>query len=206
MYKNYENLYFKLLSCTDRQDHVTTLVRRLGPYRFFVTLTFQYRLSDQEGIEAASVFIRRLNRKLFKRNWRNQGHFLRGVAFLERASIAKREHGKDRGNCHFHFLIEDPVLKDKPLLDRCGAVAAREMGKAAAAAGSCLNYKGTRKLVSKRGTKVKHITDHKRTVSYVTKEARNPSWWTEDRFFLFDVQGMVPASIPVSLKLLPQKV
>jgi hypothetical protein len=79
------------------------------------------------------------------------------------------------------------------------------MGKAAAAAGSCLSYRETRKLVSKQGTKVKLITHHERAVSYVTKEARYPSWWTEDRFFLIDASGLVPASIPLSLKLLPKK-
>lgn len=82
-----------------RQLHVEQIIKSAGPYRFFVTLTFQYLMpTDEEGISCASIFMGRLNKKLLGRRWREEGKHLEGVAILEHANIRKRSHGAT-ANC-----------------------------------------------------------------------------------------------------------
>lgn len=180
----------QLLITNIRQQHAIKVIKSHGPYRFFVTLTFQYFLAnDEEGIEYASLFLRRLHRNMFGRKWRSIEP-IRGSVTLEHACIKKRSHGKDRGNCHFHML-----LKDHEKFSKCNWSAIRKLNSAVKAAGNALNYQQTSKLVSKHGTKTKFVRDNG-IINYITKEARDFSWWDEDRFFLLGNYELVPAQIP----------
>lgn len=173
-----------------RHRHATKVIKSHGPYRFFVTLTFQHYLTgDAEGIEYASLFLRRLHRNLCGREWRSIPSIC-GAATLEHARIEKRSHGRDRGNCHFHML-----LKDHCKFGEGNWAAIRNLNSAVKAAGNALNYQKTLKLVSKNGTKTKFVRDDG-IISYISKESRHFSWWDEDRFFLIGNYELVPAQIP----------
>jgi hypothetical protein len=167
------------------------LIDKYDPYRFFATLSFQYELTDKQGIKFASQHIRRLNKKLLGKYWKSHGgKCLTGVTTLEHANIRKRatKDGrplKDRGTCHFHFL-----LHDHPSLDKDPNVALGQLTKAWEAAARSLNYRKTRKLVSKDGTDVQlfHTTG---VYGYMLKEAWNPSWKRQERFFVLDGEGLI---------------
>jgi hypothetical protein len=191
MYQNY-----KVFNNQDiRVEKYITILNSYWPYRFFATVSFQYKLTDKQGMEFASQHMRRLNKKLLGKYWKSHGiKCLTGVATLEHANIRKRitEDGrpiKDRGTCHFHFL-----LHDHPSLDKNPNVALRQVTEAWEAAAQSLNYKKTRKLVSKNGTDVQlfHTTG---VYGYILKEARNPSWKHEERLFLLDGKGLIPIDL-----------
>jgi len=160
------------------------------PYRFFATLTFQYRLSDSLGIAFASEHIKRLNKRLLGRSWSKRGlQCLAGVATLEHASILKHSYDgrviKDRGTCHFHFL-----LHDHPCFDRYPEAALHQLTDAWEASARSLNYKATRKLVSVHGTNVQ-LFETTGVYGYILKEAKTPSWEHLERLFYMDGEGLL---------------
>lgn len=190
------------------------VISSYGPYRFFVTLTFQRPVDDVLALEHGEVFIGRLHKRLFGRyKWRSERP-LGGVVVLERedvrkkrrysapyssvelVSVNKTQRIRDRGNCHFHFLLHwHPGLGGK-LVE-----ALRRLELAVGKAAMNLNYSKTEKLVSKDGFRVKLAVD-KGAVNYVSKEAKHLSWWKEDRLFLLDRTEdyefkFVPCNIPL---------
>ncbi len=193
MYKNYEILI-------DRNAKIQKYIefmRLYGPYRFFATLTFQYALTDEQGITHASEHIKRLQKKLFGRHWRKHGiPCLTGIATLEHASIFKQDkdskaHIRDRGTCHFHFL-----LKDHPSLHKDPLAALQQVTEAWETSARSLNYKISRKLVSTHGTDVRLIeTDG--IYGYVLKEAKNPAWKYQERLFYLDKEGLLTVDAAV---------
>jgi hypothetical protein len=186
MYKNYkvfENQHPKIQKYIDFVDQG-------WPYRFFATLTFQHALTDREGINFASEHIKRFNRRLLGRNWiRNALPCVTGIATLEHASIGKRGRDgqaiKDRGACHFHFLLQDHLS-----LSKDPAVALREVTQAWATSARSLNYKSTRKLVSVHGTDVQ-LFQTTGVYGYILKEAKNPGWEHQERLFYLDGRGLL---------------
>jgi len=186
MYKNYkiyESQHPKVQKYMDFMDQG-------WPYKFFATLTFQYALTDRAGIAFASEHVKRFNRKLLGRNWSKQRlPCLTGMATLEHASILKRTHDghaiKDRGTCHFHFL-----LHDHPSFDKDPAIALHEVTQAWEASARSLNYKSTRKLVSVNGTDVQ-LFETTGVYGYILKEAWMPSWKYQERLFYLDGKGLL---------------
>jgi len=181
-------------------EKYSQLVALHGPYRFFTTLTFQYFLSEKEAIESASQVIVALRRKLLEMDWPSgfdpsgpcpsPG----GIAVLEKASARKKLKGtshsiKDRGNCHFHFL-----LHDHPKLSLDPARGLWELGKAWREAARGLNYKSKKKLVSVNGTDAQLVvtTD---VIGYVLKEAKDWSWKNKQRLFFLDQEGLIPIDL-----------
>jgi hypothetical protein len=186
MYKNYE--IFKN-QCAKVQKYID-FIDTNWPYRFFATLTFQFKLMDTQGIAFASEHIKRLNRRLLGRSWSKQGlQCLTGVATLEHASILKRSHDdhviKDRGSCHFHFL-----LHDHPCFDKNPDVALHQLTEAWEASARSLNYKVTRKLVSARGTNVQ-LFETTGVYGYILKEAKTPGWERQELLFYVDGKGLL---------------
>ena len=200
-----------------KQYHVAKEISKYGPYRFFVTLTFQRLVDDASALKHAEVFIGRLHKKLFGRyKWR-AAKPLSGVSLLELKDVRKKRRYvtasngvevlkpaepsktlliRDRGNCHFHFLI-----RWHPELGRNQTDALKRLEVAVRSAGMSLNYSKTEKLVGKDGVKVERVLD-KGVVNYVSKEARDLSWWDEDRlFFIRRSQDgrfeLVPGRIPL---------
>jgi hypothetical protein len=187
MYKNYEIL----INDDAKIQKYIDFIRLYGPYRFFATLTFQYALTDEEGIKHASEHIKRFLKKLFGRHWQKHGiACLTGIATLEHASILKQDKDskrsiKDGGTCHFHFL-----LKDHPSLHKDPLAALRQVAEAWETSARSLNYKISRKLVSTHGTDVQLIqTDG--IYGYVLKEGKNPVWKYQERLFYLDKEGLL---------------
>jgi hypothetical protein len=186
MYKNYkifENQHPKL------QKYIY-FIDQGWPYRFFTTLTYQYALTDRAGIDFASELLKRFNRKLLGRNWKKKGlPCVTGVATLEHANILKLDQNeqaiKDRGTCHFHFL-----LHDHPNLPKDPAAALQEVTKAWEASARSLNYRKSRKLVSKNGTDVQ-LFQTTGLYGYILKEAKNPGWEYQERLFYLDGKGLL---------------
>ncbi|MET3654266.1 hypothetical protein [Dyella japonica] len=200
-----------------KHNQVADVIKQYGPYRFFVTLTFQRPVDDASALRHGEVFVGRLHKQLFGRyGWRSVRP-LTGVVLLEREDIKKKRRypglqtgvellapvdvGKilwvrDRGNCHFHFL-----LRDHPALERRPVKALRRFQQAARKAGTSLNYSETEKLVSKNGVYVSLAPD-KGAINYVSKESRYLSWWSEERlFFIHRSQegefDLVPGAVPL---------
>ncbi len=193
------------------------VISQYGPYRFFVTLTFQRPVDDVSALRHGEVFVGRLHKQLFGRyGWRSVNPLV-GVALLEREDVRKKNgYGRpqsgvaflepmdadkirwlrDRGNCHFHFLFQGhPAIERKPIK------ALRRFEQAVRKAGSGLNYSETEKLVSKNGVKAGLAFD-KGAINYVSKEARYLSWWNEDRLFFIhrSVENrfdLVPGNLPL---------
>lgn len=186
MYKNYrifEDQDAKVKKYIDFVNHY-------GPYRFFATITFQYKLTDTEGIAFASEHVKRLNRRLLGRSWKKQKiQCLTGVATLEHASILKRSYDgqwiKDRGTCHFHFLLHDHACFD---VDK--DVALHQLTEAWDASARSLNFKKTKKLVSAHGTDVQ-LVQMKGVCGYILKEAKLSSWARQQRLFYLDGEGLL---------------
>lgn len=187
MHKNYKTYEYQ----STKVEKYVEFIHKYGPYRFFATLSFQYKLNDYQGIDFASKFVRRLLKKLFGKHWKKHGvKCLAGLATLEHASILKRvgkesRRVKDRGSCHFHFL-----LHDHPCFDHNPDVALRQLTDAWEKAAHGLNYKATRKLVSANGTDVQLIQTNG-IYGYILKEAKNPSWRNEERLFFLDGEGLL---------------
>lgn len=193
------------------------VISQYGPYRFFVTLTFQRLVDDVSALRHGEVFVGRLHKQLFGRyGWRSVNPLV-GVALLEREDVRKKrgysqpQRGvellepvdaskvhwiRDRGNCHFHFLFRDhPAVERKPIK------ALRSFEQAVRKAGSGLNYSETEKLVSKNGVRAGLAFD-KGAINYVSKEARYLSWWNEERLFFIHCSGarrfeLVPSTLPM---------
>jgi hypothetical protein len=191
MYQNYKvfkNQHYRV-------QKYTKIIEGYGEYKFFATLSYQYKLTDTDGIEFASQHIRRLNKKLSGKFWRSHGiKCITGISTLEHADIRKRfsKDGrplKDRGTCHFHFLLQDHgKLSSDPTL------ALRQMTEAWEAAARSLNFKKTRKLVSQNGTNVK-LVDTTGVYGYILKEAKKKSWRDEERLFFLDGDGLIPIDL-----------
>jgi hypothetical protein len=192
-YKPYENQHPNV-------EKYSQLIALHGPYRFFTTLTFQYFLSEKEAIDSASQVVVALRRKLLEMNWPigldtpslcpSPG----GIAVLEKASSCKKVKGtvqsiRDRGNCHFHFLLHDhPKLSSDP------ARGLWELGKAWREAARGLNYKNRKKLVSVNGTDAQLVATTG-LFGYVLKEAKDWAWKDRERLFLLDGKGLIPVDL-----------
>lgn len=178
-----------------RLSRMVNIVAEYGPYRFFPTLTFNYPLTDGEGIDTASLLIRRLNKKLLGKHWRSKGiEPLRGIATLERTKLKRNadcgEPRKDRASCHFHFLV-----RDHDILARDDTAALAEFEAAFGAVARRLNYQRKTQLVGKDGAKVSAVYSEG-AHEYVVKDAWKYNWELSKRFFLLAEDGLLVAFDP----------
>lgn len=160
------------------------VLKSYAPYQYFATITFQYKLTEDEAKEYTSIAIRRLNKKLLGRKY-DKSDPITGIAVLEKANIFSNSKKRDHGNCHFHFLFHaHSALTGSPqeLLERF------ERAFRSAALG--LNLGKTRSLVSKHGTNVQLVRDD-RVFGYMVKEAKKPAWKQDERLFFLDGNGLV---------------
>lgn len=157
-------------------------INAIGPYRYFVTFTFQYRTSDREGRRHMSTILKRLQRALFGNQWR-QGTALAGVVVLEHACIQPGNRGV-ADSCHFHCLI-----KDHPRFSREFRPGFRQIRSAAKRVTSGLKHSNGRTLTGRTGIRVKFARDDG-LGSYVSKEASRRDWDMSDRFFPIGFDGI----------------
>ena len=183
----YENIYSYRLA---KQQYFEEFIELYGPYRFFLTLTFQHLISDDYGRLIADTFWRRTNKKIFELlSQRMPVESINGIAVLERASIRKDGEGARR-NPHFHFLIKDHVVL---LRDDADAICQLQSA----------SWKVTRNLKTESGLALVSDMDsgvHVRPVfnshvnGYLAKEAWAMLWEPKDRLFFLDKQGIIAAT------------
>lgn len=154
-----------------------------GPYRFFLTLTFRYELSDTDGQEALAKLWRRFMKKVLGKRWIHLGiKPMTGIALLEKAQLFAHT-TREFGSCHFHLIVHD-----HPLLPRDDLLATMKMWPAFIDAAMQLTHKNRRwQLASKHGLDLKVIRpgESPKVSKYVAKEALRSNWkWDERVFYL----------------------
>jgi len=154
-----------------------------GPYRFFMTLSFQYELSDKEGQEVLAKVWRRLMKKVLGKRWIKKGiKPLTGIVVLERAQLFAQS-TREFGSCHFHLLVHE-----HPRLPKNDIFAAIKLLQAFIDAAKQMTHPNRRwQLVSKHGVNLKVIRPGESAsfAKYVAKEAVRHDWkWDERVFFL----------------------
>lgn len=169
-----------------KKEHYDTFLKSYGPYRFFVTLPFQRRITDEQGKEKADIFWRRTTKKL---HGNQEVTSIHGCAVMEKASILKDQDGKPKDgykNPHFHFLI-----KDHPIFSTDDDMALQQLQDASwKAARNLKNWLG-KSLVS-AGTKgvdvgLVYSCD---VTHYLSKDTWQSSWKREERLFFLYKGGL----------------
>ncbi|APG03517.1 hypothetical protein BJI69_06055 [Luteibacter rhizovicinus DSM 16549] len=173
----------KNLKTLNKYEKALQLVEMMGPWRYFVTVTFQYRTSDAEGKNHMSTVVKRLNRNLLGNKWKD-GSKIEGLATLERASIQRGGKGHF-DSCHFHCLI-----KDHPRFNPDADLGVRQMQKAVRRVTKGLKHSNGKVLVSKNGTDIQSVRDDG-VMQYILKEANRGDWASSDRLFYFGADGLV---------------
>ncbi|ULU23168.1 hypothetical protein [Dyella terrae] len=167
---------------------VRKLLESYGPYRFFLTLSFNYELSDHEGQEALAKLWRRLMKKVLGKRWISKGvKPMTGVAVLEKAQIFAQS-TREFGSCHFHLLVHH-----HPHLSEDDLIASITLLLAFADAAKQLTHKNRRwQLVSKHGVSLKIIGpgESPSFVKYVAKEALRHGWKWDERVFYLGKDGI----------------
>jgi hypothetical protein len=170
-----------------KKQHYDTLLKSYGPYRFFVTLTFQRRITVKQGREKAGIFWCRTTKKLHGRKRVTPIH---GCAVMERASLLKDVAGKDVGykNPHFHFLI-----KDHPIFSTDDDIAVQQMKDASWKAAKNFKTWYGMSLVSEgdKGIDVKLVYSGDIT-HYLSEDAWQYGWKRDERLFFLDMKGLAP--------------
>ena len=165
-----------------------------GPYRFFVTLSFQYTLSKSQAKEFAEQVAREVIKAITGKHGKQRSRKppLEGVAILEMAKLFEK--GDEGG--HFHFLIKD--YPDLATLSDDDAIAVIDKAFKAAAYRLKLSnlYHRKRKVVEStvlvnrmHGVRTRLVYYNFGVADYLAKEARNHDWDMQERFFYLNLQG-----------------
>ena len=89
------------VSINPRRQRAMDYVEAISP-SYMLTLSFPYRLSDVEAFETVAFLLRKVNRLIWGRRWREvAGAGLDGVIVAE----PHMRSTKKRGSLHFHILI-----------------------------------------------------------------------------------------------------
>lgn len=163
-------------------EELKGIITALGPYRYFVTITFQYMTSDAEGIRHMSTILKRLQRRLFGNKWKSRVA-MSGIAILEHACIQPGNLGMIE-SCHFHLLI-----RDDPRFDRDCRAGFRQLRLALKGVMSGLKHSNGKTLIGRRATKIKFVRDSG-VDGYVSKEARKFKWDISNSFFPIGHDGI----------------
>lgn len=164
-----------------KKEHYDTLLKSYGPYRFFVTLPFQRRITVEQGREKASIYWRRTTKKL---HGRRPVTPILGYAVMEEASI--KPDGTGYKNPHFHFLI-----KNHPIFSTDDDTALQQLTDASWKAARNLKTWYGKALVSTgdKGVDVKLVYSGDVT-HYLSEDAWQYGWKREERLFFLDIQGL----------------
>ncbi len=197
-----------------RRNHTKDLIELFGPYRFFITVSFNLGLSNRKTHEYGGKFVRRLTKKAVHKRWQAKGlQPLTGIVILETADVIRNSRRKI-GGWHLHFLIHD-----HPSLPGDDGQALKIMTDAYWKSAERLWLRGLNRkrrkpkdvqLVTKtkpdpkekdRGKtiedaekedqkKVQLVTDIKGLCEYLSKEVWKPGWDWADRLFFVGSEGM----------------
>jgi len=87
---------------TPIQNAWVELANTFAPYDLFVGLSFKQSIHPEEAIKRYHRFIRKINERLFGKNYRKQG---KGVVWIRALELQRR------GVIHFHSLIGNGAWK-----------------------------------------------------------------------------------------------
>lgn len=82
-------------------DHYRKFIEESGPYYFFITLTFKYKMPIAMMCKFVNYFLHVYNQKIFCWDYKDRNKFIGGFAFFE-----KHKSDKLRDRFHIHFLIK----------------------------------------------------------------------------------------------------
>lgn len=175
------------------QVFIRNAILEYGPYRFFVTLSFQYTLSKRQAKGYAEQVAREVIKAITGKHGkqRNKKPPLEGVAILEMAKLF--DMGSEGG--HFHFLIKDHPALAALSDDDAIAVIDRAFNVAAGRLKLSNLYHRNRKVVEStvlvnraHGIKTQLVGYNFGVADYLAKEARNNDWDIQERFFYLNLQ------------------
>lgn len=175
MYRNYINNH--------TQEDVTAAIADYGPYRFFITITFQNMQTDDSSREILSFIIRRAHKQLLGKRWKIHHKPLAGIVAVEYAHLIRKQ-SRDRGNCHFHIL-----LKDHEHLPRENTYATESVRSAFISAGRAANHGKSKKPLGNNNIHCLLITSDG-VLDYVTKAARESDWNMDERILFITDDGV----------------
>ncbi|RDS80973.1 hypothetical protein [Dyella psychrodurans] len=199
-----------------KRYHTKALIEQFGPYRFFITLSFNLELSRRKAHEYGEKFARRLIKKIVHKRWQSKGLLpLTGIVIFETADVIRNSTRKN-GGWHLHFLVHD-----YPSLPKDDKQALKVMTDAYWTSAERLWLRGVKRkkrkpmdmqLVTKTRVrlengdgdikkakqkakeedrkKVQLVTDLKGLCEYLSKEAWKPEWDWVDRFLYLGSQGI----------------
>ena len=197
-----------------RRNHTKDLIELFGPYRFFITVSFNLDLSNRKTHEYGGKFARRLTKKVVHKRWQaKELQPLTGIVILETAVVIRNSRRKI-GGWHLHFLVHD-----HPSLPRDDGEALKIMTDAYWKSAERLwlrgvNRKGRKpkdvQLVTKTRPdrnekdrekaiedaekedqkKVQLVTGIKGLCEYLSKEVWKPGWDWAERLFFLGSEGM----------------
>lgn len=211
---HYADLNSNRLDGIRRTSHTRDLIKTFGPYRFFITVSFNLGLSKIKAHEYGGKFARRLIKKVVHKRWQAKGlRPLTGVVILETAYFIKRSKRKIDG-WHLHFLVHDhpalPSDNDEALkvitdaywksVERLWLRGVKRKGRKPRDVQLVTKTKPDPKEKDREEAikeakkedekKVQLVTDIDGLCVYLSKEAWKPEWDWADRFFYLGAEGL----------------
>jgi hypothetical protein len=210
----YDELSSIRLDGIRRTNHTKALIEAFGPYRFFITVSFNLGLSKRQAYEYGGKFVRRLTKKVVYKRWKVKGMKpLTGIVVMETADVIRRAKRKF-GGWHLHMLVHD-----HPSLPRDDDEALNAMTDAYWKSAERLWVRGVKRkgrkpkdvqLVQKTKPdrkeqdrakanadalmedqkKVQLVTHIEGLCDYLSKECWKPEWDWADRFYYLGIEGI----------------
>lgn len=175
MYRNYTIKY--------KQEDVCKALADYGPYRLFITITFQRLQTYASARSTLEFIVRRVHKKLLGKRWKNHHNPLSGVVIVEYAHLVRRQ-SRDRGNCHFHIL-----LKDHDHLPSDDQTAVEAVQAAFLTASRSANLNQPKKPIGNNNVH-SCVVSTDGILDYVTKGVRRAGWKMEDQILFITAEGV----------------
>lgn len=177
------NIMYRNYATGQKQEDVTRALAEYGPYRFFITITFQ-RLQTEASAKATLEFIvRRVHKNLLGKRWKAHHSPLSGVVIVEYAHLIRRQ-SRDRGNCHFHIL-----LKNHDHLPSDDQAAIEAVQAAFLTASRSANLNQPKKPIGNNNVHSRIVTTDG-VLDYLTKGVRGANWKMEDQILFITADGV----------------
>jgi hypothetical protein len=166
-----------------KQEDVSKALADYGPYRFFITITFQRLQTDASAKSTLAFIVRRVHKKLLGKRWKAHHKPLMGIVIVEYAHLIRKQ-SRDRGNCHFHIL-----LKDHECLPSNDQTAIEAVQAAFLTASRSASLKQAKKPIGNNNVHSCLVTTDG-ILDYVTKGVREADWKMEDQLLFITDAGV----------------
>ncbi|WP_430389778.1 hypothetical protein [Dyella sp. 20L07] len=179
----------------NRVEENKRMLKAFGPYRFFLTISFQTEFKRHEAMYYGKKYLRRFMRSLLGQKWKKQGlGTLEGIVVIESAPIYKNvkkaegdEIGKKErvGGHHLHIL-----MKDHPALPVNDNAALTMVQNALNKASRGFYRDNTRiSLISYGRALAKLVHNEDGLCGYCAKDAKKSGWNWDDWCFYLSEDG-----------------